>query len=708
MHSSVDYYSKDQLVSSEIKIIDGNVMKRGRKPDLMEGGITYITNYDWQQIAPVQLGIRPFEAEDWLSTFLVPEFAVAYEKKEKIDGRDAFIIDVKRKEEPVYYARMWIDSERGLPLLIEHYGENPSEQSKVVISKIESIKHYQLPNGGWFPVLGTRSVIYPNSNPRIRSENIVVDINSITIQRKEIPASLFTLTFPEGARVTNAITGIVKGPGGNSGLTLKPQSLTFSKERLLNFLIEQNEAAREKIKTAEFKVKWTATNKTTEGLRHDKGFGDVKIKGNWRLSTKEYGASIPATGWTQKQTASMVINDKYLAYWPSIGNSYIYQDDHQSLKELSDDAKLRRDLHTTPDFFIINVAFGGERETTFKEMMKLHQGKINWTAQESKAPNGDTVYMIKRYSSSMIDTTKPDAIWTIDPQKGFLVTQAEFYSKSGNIWVTRKIEPKQISDGIWLPISYQEQRYGEPTAPQPSKELDSSTTVQLENISINKEIPDNYFVLESILPEKYRESTVLFHKKLDGNTEAYIYRNGEYVLRKDSQNSGSILKPQALKAPDTKNTTSQKKTEPNWPSAKELLRKYAETQDKFQSSFISKEENSTQMEAFLKERPEYKKGQIYKSNHNYEFRTDGKKYSTFTKYWGDNAGLAPTPENRPTIRYTLWDGEASYQYSAPSINYPDKKDKLVLAKKETFSGTRNKRAGSRDRCREDERFFLWR
>ena len=77
-------------------------------------------------------------------------------------------------------------------------------------------------------------------------------------------------------------------------LIIALSQVTYSQEGLLNFLIEQNEAAREKIKTAEFKVKWTATNKTTEGLRNDKGFGDVKIKGNWRLSSKECDATIPS------------------------------------------------------------------------------------------------------------------------------------------------------------------------------------------------------------------------------------------------------------------------------------------------------------------------------------------------------------------------------------------------------------------------------
>jgi hypothetical protein len=314
------------------------------------------------------------------------------------------------------------------------------------------------------------------------------------------------------------------------------EQVVHCQKDLLNFLVEQNEAAKEKIKTAQSRVEWTMDFEAKEGLRHDEGFGEVKMKEAWRLSTQECNASIPATAWKQKQTQSMVINDKYLAYWPTIGNAYIYQDDHQSLNELSDDSKLRRNIHTTPDIYSFSFAFGGERNATFKEMMKLHPDKIKWTAEETKQPNGDMVYLIKRYSPFMNDPAKPDAVWTVDPQKGFMVTQALFYSKAGNVWVTRKTEPKEIGSGIWVPASYQEHRYGKPTDLQARGEPTLSTIVQLEDITINHEISDDYFVIESILPEEHRESTTLFRKGLDGNTKAYVYWNGGYILREDWHN----------------------------------------------------------------------------------------------------------------------------------------------------------------------------
>jgi len=42
----------------------------------------------------------------------------------------------------------------------------------------------------------------------VRTEHITVDVNSITIRREDIPDSLFTIEFPEGARVYNSIIGV--------------------------------------------------------------------------------------------------------------------------------------------------------------------------------------------------------------------------------------------------------------------------------------------------------------------------------------------------------------------------------------------------------------------------------------------------------------------------------------------------------------------
>ncbi|GAI10646.1 unnamed protein product, partial [marine sediment metagenome] len=107
---------------------------------------------------------------------------------------------------PVHFGKVWIDRERGVALRVEYYESDPTSEQARLACRIESIKHHQLPNDGWVPVEGTRS-LHGLDNNKVLSGHIVIDADTITIRREDIPESLFTITFPEGARVHNAITG---------------------------------------------------------------------------------------------------------------------------------------------------------------------------------------------------------------------------------------------------------------------------------------------------------------------------------------------------------------------------------------------------------------------------------------------------------------------------------------------------------------------
>ena len=203
-------YSQDEVALSHINIIDGEVAKWGKLPDLMQGSITEINKFDWNYVIPAKLGIRPFEGKYLLSETLIPENASVHDVFEMVDGRKTYVIDIKRPEEPVYFARMWIDSERALPLRIKYFNEHPSSNQAELMGQIDSIKLHQLSNGGLMPVEGTRSVYLKGESPWTKHEHIKVDINSITIRREDIPDDLFKLEFPKGAIVNNEISGKLK------------------------------------------------------------------------------------------------------------------------------------------------------------------------------------------------------------------------------------------------------------------------------------------------------------------------------------------------------------------------------------------------------------------------------------------------------------------------------------------------------------------
>jgi len=201
------YSDSDELVFGHLSVLDGKVLKMGMTPDLMAGNITALDDFQWALFDVVFLGLRPFSGHQKLSELLVKEHASFDGEIDVIDGRQAYIVGIKRPGK-TSFTKMWIDRERGMPIRYEHYDRHPDSSGARVTSEVKSIELHQLPNGGWFPVKGTRSVHYRSPKPYLAFDHITVDVNSITIKREDIPDSLFTIEFPVGARVYNAITGI--------------------------------------------------------------------------------------------------------------------------------------------------------------------------------------------------------------------------------------------------------------------------------------------------------------------------------------------------------------------------------------------------------------------------------------------------------------------------------------------------------------------
>ena len=105
---------------------------------------------------------------------------------------------------------------------IQHFGFNdPSSSNSKPHSEVIGIKLHQLPNGGWFPIEGTLVSYRQEPRPHQRLSHIVVDVNSITILRDDIPDSLFDIHFPEGAKVYNDILGITVEQGKGESLDVE-------------------------------------------------------------------------------------------------------------------------------------------------------------------------------------------------------------------------------------------------------------------------------------------------------------------------------------------------------------------------------------------------------------------------------------------------------------------------------------------------------
>jgi hypothetical protein len=145
----------------------------------------------------LRLGLRPFESDHLLSELLVPEYASVRPTMEQIEERAAYVVDVRRPLEPAYFVSFWIDRERGVPLRLEYYDEAPSEGSRKVGSLCDSIKLHKLPNGGWIPVAGRRTVHFKHGDG---VSDIKVNTDSISIQAEDIPDALFDTEAPQTSR----------------------------------------------------------------------------------------------------------------------------------------------------------------------------------------------------------------------------------------------------------------------------------------------------------------------------------------------------------------------------------------------------------------------------------------------------------------------------------------------------------------------------
>jgi hypothetical protein len=207
VHSTYSLYAGEKLLSGWERVINGEVTKTGTLPDLMHGWIDYIEKFDWMAVPSLKIGFHPFQDKYRLSELLVPTYASMQQANATIDGRDCAVVRIRRPSKATYYSLLWIDLHRGMPLRIEHYAPSTNAEGYRRTSIVDSIKLHKLPNDGWIPVEGTsRGQTRSGST---RTARVVVDVNSISIDRKDIPESLFDIKFPPGAKVENGIIGAV-------------------------------------------------------------------------------------------------------------------------------------------------------------------------------------------------------------------------------------------------------------------------------------------------------------------------------------------------------------------------------------------------------------------------------------------------------------------------------------------------------------------
>ncbi len=212
-HRTSSTYEGTQCVHANVFAVDGEVCKSGRLPALMEGYISRVDKFTWGDVVPIQFAFRPFGNRFLLSDCLLPQYASVRENRVMLNGRAAMLVDINEPREGSYYHRVWIDLERGLPLRMEFHDPGHPDNSEIS----ESTKFHQLPNGGWITVEGDLKQHTVTAKGYVTDLTLrcKVDVNSVSIDKKDIPDSLFDIKFPPGARILNEIVGVVPPKGGS-------------------------------------------------------------------------------------------------------------------------------------------------------------------------------------------------------------------------------------------------------------------------------------------------------------------------------------------------------------------------------------------------------------------------------------------------------------------------------------------------------------
>ncbi len=225
-----------------------------------------------------------------------------------------------------------------------------------------------------------------------------------------------------------------------------------------------------------------------------------------------------------------VVNDSYMAIWPMVGNPLAYQNDHSSFDTIDRRIKTRITINTPYNF--LPYCFGGSVRP-FRKSINLHPEKTKWDAIEVKDSNGKAVYHIRRFVPMMDDASKPDMIWILDPQKGFLATETISYKSNGDIWINRSMKIREVAEGIWFPVEYNDKRYGTRRRDE-THTLTKWRKAKLKHVKVNEDFPDKQFKIGALGLKKDMPNITIVRTGLDGKVVPYVYL-GEDIVPKERQ-----------------------------------------------------------------------------------------------------------------------------------------------------------------------------
>lgn len=304
--------------------------------------------------------------------------------------------------------------------------------------------------------------------------------------------------------------------------------------QLLEYLITQNEATRERIHSIHYHFDWNSESiiDSTPPIdipgfkngaqRVSIGTGDMIISGECRWSSYITLSTIPESDWNQVDSRRIVLNNRYFAHWPMFtapnGNAYLRE--HVSIAEMPESTRNSIEIFSRPDMMRYGIGTG---DFTFRQQVLLSP-KSKWIVTEEYSSEGGSMFHVRRFDPRMKNQQQPREEFLVDPTKGFLITQRTSYHDTGEVWSRLNVNPRQIAENIWFPAEVSESEYRNPdNKGLLTSQIEFNASVEM----VNQRVPESQFELLAL---GFGNNTLrVFRHALDGKTYQLIYQDGKLM-----------------------------------------------------------------------------------------------------------------------------------------------------------------------------------
>jgi hypothetical protein len=290
---------------------------------------------------------------------------------------------------------------------------------------------------------------------------------------------------------------------------------------LINFLLQQNEQARQQALTVKYEFSESVRQLKPSAEYTSTVTGSVKQRGRSRWSEHTAATNVIHKQEQQTSTIRTVISQDYYANWIK-GTLNANLRRHAGIENMREDEKLRYSVLAAPDVLLWGFGLGGE---TWREAYEKHRDVNRWDVQEVALPAGGSAYQIKRYTPYTNDRGQPDLEFLVEPDRGFLITQLTAYTRTGEVALEVKVGVSRISGGHWFPEDVDYKAYA---APQQGQErvVEMTRAVRLSEVEVDPKIPDEQFTWQSL---GLTDGTHLIERSVTGEASSFVCLNGKLV-----------------------------------------------------------------------------------------------------------------------------------------------------------------------------------